>query len=512
MLRRFLTKCAPLLALLSFFSSNAAEAGSFDYRRVSGSVVYVAILNASGKLAGHGSGFIVAPGIVVTNHHVSSAGQGLAVVPNGDDGSHAVKATVLHSSPVHDLAVLSAPGLGGRALPIASGSPALGVPVWAMGFPGLADVVNVEETVSASLTYGTVSRVFSGRAGSGDAKNPTWLIQHSAQIAPGNSGGPLFDQCHRVVGINTQGASKDGSTFLFSVASRELVAILKQAGVAAKYSGAACGDTPAVGTAGAPDQSPPPAKGGDNATDALPETAPAQKPDAEESARIQAEARDQGREAAKQARQRAAAARAAQRAAEAASNEVEAKRQARIAEDAERTAEELEDYTEKLDKQLEESVDPLERYTPIALGSAGVLGFGGLIWWLSRRRKSVLAKRASQAALLSKREKDLSAQQDRDVVLDSAEGAVKLPGIDLERGVIVGRSIEMADVVIPKEEVSREHARFTRQTGRLFICDMGSANGLFLNGRRLTPNHEEEVRNGDRVSFGPNIVFTCKFR
>ncbi|HEY6816391.1 MAG TPA: trypsin-like peptidase domain-containing protein [Croceibacterium sp.] len=508
MLRRFIRLLSCWLAVSALLLPAPSLAAGFDYRRVSNSVVYVAVFDSAGEQIGHGSGFIVAPGVVVTNFHVASAGPQLAVVPNGDDGSKLVRARIRLMSKVHDLAILDAPGIEGRAVPIAVGAPAMGVPVWAVGFPGLADIVNVESRVSASLTTGTVSRFFAGRTGFADGEHPTDLVQHSAQIAQGNSGGPLFDQCQRVVGVNTQLATREGSTFLYSVASTELVPLLREAGVSARFSSAGCGDTPA---ANAPEPDTGIASEEAPVAEVLPDTPPADAPSEVEADQIQEEARDQAMAQARAARSREAAAIRAQQRAVAANDTAEAARQAKIAADSRAAAEQLEEYSRKLDQQLQEAVDPIERYLPIGLGGLAFAAFAGLLWWLSRHRAAVYARRRKAAAELSEREQIIVSQSNREILLRGDEVSFKLPGPDLENGVIVGRSVERADVVIPHDSVGRQHARFVRQGGRVFVCDLSSQNGVFVNGRRIAPQREEQLRSGDTIGLGPNLTFTCEF-
>ncbi|MBF6613876.1 MAG: protein kinase [Chloroflexi bacterium] len=54
----------------------------------------------------------------------------------------------------------------------------------------------------------------------------------------------------------------------------------------------------------------------------------------------------------------------------------------------------------------------------------------------------------------------------------------------------------------PAAYVSRQHARIVADAGGYFIEDLGSANGTFLNDRRLPPNVPTRLRNGDRVRIG----------
>ena len=50
--------------------------------------------------------------------------------------------------------------------------------------------------------------------------------------------------------------------------------------------------------------------------------------------------------------------------------------------------------------------------------------------------------------------------------------------------------------------VSRLHAVLKRIGPRIIIMDLGSANGTYLNGRRLGPNLEQSINHGDIISLG----------
>jgi len=50
--------------------------------------------------------------------------------------------------------------------------------------------------------------------------------------------------------------------------------------------------------------------------------------------------------------------------------------------------------------------------------------------------------------------------------------------------------------------VSRRHARILQKEGKVFIEDVGSANGTFLNDQRLMPYLPYPLRDGDRVRIG----------
>ena len=50
--------------------------------------------------------------------------------------------------------------------------------------------------------------------------------------------------------------------------------------------------------------------------------------------------------------------------------------------------------------------------------------------------------------------------------------------------------------------VSRLHAVVKRIGEQTILMDLGSSNGTYLNGKRLTPNVEQELHHGDVVMFG----------
>ncbi len=147
----------------------------------------------SNEPRGQGSGFFVTPdGYLLTNDHVAEHVGQRALVTLGD--GRRVEARVIGSDPATDLAVLRA---NASALPfIAVGdSESLrpGQLAIAIGNP-----LGFQSTVSA----GVISAIGRGlRARNGRLIDN--VIQHTAPLNPGNSGGPLLDSAARVVGVNT---------------------------------------------------------------------------------------------------------------------------------------------------------------------------------------------------------------------------------------------------------------------------------------------------------------------
>lgn len=50
--------------------------------------------------------------------------------------------------------------------------------------------------------------------------------------------------------------------------------------------------------------------------------------------------------------------------------------------------------------------------------------------------------------------------------------------------------------------VSRLHAVLKRDAKRVMIMDLGSSNGTFVNGKRLNPNIDQPINNGDIIALG----------
>lgn len=67
----------------------------------------------------------------------------------------------------------------------------------------------------------------------------------------------------------------------------------------------------------------------------------------------------------------------------------------------------------------------------------------------------------------------------------------------------LGRDITN-DIVINDPEVSRHHMRMTRGAGGFTIEDLGSTNGTFINGQRLTG--ARPLRNGDMIGLGETVT------
>lgn len=73
----------------------------------------------------------------------------------------------------------------------------------------------------------------------------------------------------------------------------------------------------------------------------------------------------------------------------------------------------------------------------------------------------------------------------------------------------VGRD-PSCELVLADVEVSRKHARLEAQAGVVFVRDLESSNGTFLNGRRLTS--AIEAREGDEIDVGTTRIIVEKLQ
>lgn len=68
--------------------------------------------------------------------------------------------------------------------------------------------------------------------------------------------------------------------------------------------------------------------------------------------------------------------------------------------------------------------------------------------------------------------------------------------------IVIGRSSEL-DMVLVEDMVSRRHAKVTVGADQVFIQDLGSTNGTFVNGEKIK---RVRLNDGDRILIGTSII------
>jgi len=75
----------------------------------------------------------------------------------------------------------------------------------------------------------------------------------------------------------------------------------------------------------------------------------------------------------------------------------------------------------------------------------------------------------------------------------------------IRRITYVGRSA-ITDVQIKDKYVSREHLLLRKSGDKLFVMDLRSENGTFLNGNQIRHGTEVEVKEGDSIVVGMSVI------
>ncbi len=165
-----------------------------DFAALEKSVVRIVTYMNDG--IGTGTGFIINDaGYIATNSHVIDNGKKIRVVPVN---SHTLyDAEVVKSFPELDLAILRAHDLDLPPVRLLLSTPDKGQKVWAIGYPESADFEQLAD--DPTVQDGVIGRIFTGAWRSTEFV----IIQHNAPMNPGNSGGPLLDDCGNVIGVNT---------------------------------------------------------------------------------------------------------------------------------------------------------------------------------------------------------------------------------------------------------------------------------------------------------------------
>jgi len=196
-----------------------------------------------------GSGFFIAPDLVVTNFHVVTGAQPDQILVTNHSLGRVRGATVLFSegpfsATSTDFALLRVPGVAAPHFMLHDPAVSLKLQsVIAAGYPG--DVMESDVAYGALLAgdAGAVPdlTVTDGTVSTEQQLGPgTGAVVHSAPISQGSSGGPLVDMCGRVIGVNTFARQGTLRTLNFALSTPTVLAFLRKAGVSADVTTAPC--------------------------------------------------------------------------------------------------------------------------------------------------------------------------------------------------------------------------------------------------------------------------------
>jgi hypothetical protein len=149
------------------------------------------------------------------------------ILPNGERAAYDIKAYGAPIGEGKDCAVIKIPTKNAPTLVIGDSQKVqIQDRVYVIGYPGVADVnglLDEKSQLEASITDGAISAIKT--TADGDQ-----VIQVSAPITHGNSGGPAVNERGEVVGLATFGNVKEVQGFNFLVASSTLAEFVRQAG------------------------------------------------------------------------------------------------------------------------------------------------------------------------------------------------------------------------------------------------------------------------------------------
>lgn len=185
--------------LISFFA--AAQSAELVYKNNVNSTVTIE------TEIGQGSGFFVGTNLIATNYHVIEGATEAFCFTNSSAAKYEIEGYVAVDKEV-DLVILKVKGVNKPAIKMSTSTPTPGQKVYVLGSP---------KGLPATITDGIVSglRDWDG----------TKLIQISAPISHGSSGGPVLNANGLLVGIAV-GAFEDGQNLNFAIPKSNLDLLL----------------------------------------------------------------------------------------------------------------------------------------------------------------------------------------------------------------------------------------------------------------------------------------------
>ena len=417
----------------------------------------VRIVRQTDQGLGAGTGFAINDqGYIATNVHVIADANAIKAIPTNSNELYDVE--VIATSPELDLAIAYIPDI--TLPPIAlSLAPAIkGQKVWAIGYPGGAD--RNRPAHDPTVQDGVIGRIFLGAWYTQELR----IIQHNAPTNPGNSGGPLLDDCSRAVGVNTQASlvvitsPSSGVTrvphaagIYWSSHIEELATLLDDHGIAFQSESDDCVAAGGTGSSGG-----------------------------EEKAQREAEK--------------------AQREAEKARREAE---QARV--------------------QAEEASDQFLVWL-LLLGGVALVA---LVVALKKPRQLAQQTLEKPRQLVQQMSRRVTKKEEVGAVAKGPKHGLVLAGFDglgnrvcielsparfagQRLGLSLGRHPDLVDEIVADQNVSRRHLRIAAAGDRFYVEDLNSSNGTFLNEQRLSPFEPARLDYGAKVALGDLVLVASK--
>jgi hypothetical protein len=193
-----MNKFLSIVFLILKMSNSYAQNASLIYKNNVNSTITIETDNGS-----IGSGFFIAPFIIATNYHVVEGANSASCYLNNSNEKYEIEGFV-GIDKVTDLILLKVSQLNKPSIKISRTKVVVGQKLFVMGSP---------KGLSSTISEGIVSGLRN--------INGSNLIQMTAPISPGSSGGPVFNSVGELIGISVQ-QIKDGQNLNFAIPSNYL--------------------------------------------------------------------------------------------------------------------------------------------------------------------------------------------------------------------------------------------------------------------------------------------------
>ena len=466
-----------VLFLLALLPPDRAVAAP-DFAALEKSVVRIVTQTSQGP--GTGTGFAINDqGYIATNAHVIAHAHSIQAIPTNTNELYDVE--VIATSQEFDLAIAYIPDITLPPLALSLAPAIKGQKVWSIGYPGGAD--RNRPAHDPTVQDGVIGRIFWGAWHAQELR----IIQHNAPTNPGNSGGPLLDDCSRAVGVNTQASlvviisPSSGVTrvphaagIYWSSHVEELANLLDDHSIAFLSERDDCVAAGGAGSSGSSGSS----RGMEKAL----------------------------REAEK-----------AQREAEKAQSEAEK------AEKAQSEAEKARREAEQARVQAEEATDQFFVWL-LLLGGVALVS---LVVALKKPRQFAQQTLEKPRQFVQQMSRRVTQKKGVGAVAKGPKYGIALAGFDgrgnrvciellparfagQRLGLSLGRRPDLVDEIVADENVSRRHLRIVAEGDRFYVEDLNSSNGTFLNEQRLEPFKPMRLNYGAKVALGDLVLVASK--
>ena len=512
---------------VAWFLCASPVSAQIDVDVVSESIVRVRAYD-NNKIVAEGSGFVVnEKGYVLTNAHLIEKAEELTAL-SLKTGAEVVLQRVFANRDMN-LALLHVQGLNLPPLNLSEQGADVGRAVQTLRFGATGDV---------QLAHGTIG-AYQDIFGKKSSRPVAHLLQHNALITAQSFGMPLFNECGDVVAINLPGPGNSSWPFrkaqprgtIFALRSGDIIAALQGREIAHTVVKSKC--LSAVERA---------ERARKAAADSL-QVAKAQADSASAVAKKAQAKEEAARQAAERVKAQADAASKAVadslRAAQAKANRLETEKAradaaSKAVADSLKAAKAKADSLRAAEVQAQAKADSLKAAKAKAaqrlqwgiVAGAGLVLLALLGWLLSSRRK-LLAALKNPRQLVQQMSRRVTKKEAVKAITQGPKHGLVLAGFDSRDnrvrielsparfasqrlGISLGRHPDLVDEVVADASVSRRHLRIAAEGDQLYVEDLNSSNGTFLNEQRLSPFKPARLDYGAKVALGDLVLTASK--